>query len=169
MSIEYNPGVTFRGGELIGAGLERGADALGDAIKTHADNLKKLKGAKLLAEGYGLDTSTLGSVEEVQGALGAQIARQQQAARLREQQGTEAIPGFISAINQNQQPQPAIRTPDSMYLDLAGGGVPGTSMGARPGMDPRSAFAAAGPRAKSSRPPTFLSRRWMGQRRPNEF
>ena len=136
---------------MIGAGLERGAQSLADAIVQHKRDLDEKKGLRLVLQAHaadpnsGIDPERIDkmSIGEAKGAILASELRRQQAAGRAQAQATAAIPGFVDAIAENQRPQPAVRTPDSMFMDLAGGGVPGTTLGAWAGMDPRSAFADA--------------------------
>ena len=154
--MAYNPGVVFEGGQLIGQGIDRAAQTIGDAILQHKRDLQEKQGytqvLKALAsdpnngiDADSIDKMTLG---QAKGSIMAAEIRRQQAATRQQQQATAAIPGFLATYGQAQQPTPGnpnVQPPGSLFTSLAGGAVPPVATGnqRKPGLDARSALGLA--------------------------
>lgn len=154
----FNPNNVDRSGEILargmmsmGRGLESAAGSIADAITKSRAQTDELKGyhqiAKALAAdpANGIDPEALDKMDlgTVKGAIQAAEIRRQQAADRSAAIGNVAVAQALQEAAGAQLPQPAIRTPGTLAMDIAGGGVPGTSWGARPGMPAREALLQA--------------------------
>jgi hypothetical protein len=59
MSISYNPGVTDRSGELLGAGIRQAGASIADAIDSIKQQHDKLKATKAMVDAWGGDSSKM--------------------------------------------------------------------------------------------------------------
>lgn len=81
--MAYNPGITYRGGEYIAAGISRGVDSLSDAIARHQDETKnRAREYKALQEyadvmGYApKDATTTMNLDNLRGLVRGEEAKQ---------------------------------------------------------------------------------------------
>ena len=144
MSISYDPGVTFRGGELIGAGLERGAQSLSEAIIQHKRDLDEKKGLQLVLKAHaedpnsGIDPTSIDkmSAGEAKVAILASELRRQQAMNRQQAQRITSLANLGQSVGE-AMPNTGAPSPDFVAA-LMGQGTPNGARGplANPPMTP---------------------------------
>jgi len=140
MAISYNPGITNRSGELLGAGIERGAASLADAIEKIAQQHKELKAQQSMRDAYG---ELLGIPKESLEKMSAADTRKFNIVapikweQTKRQSAANAFQGFLTAFQKARQPQTATV---SRNMD---DGTPYTVPTTTPGLSLPDAFTRA--------------------------
>jgi hypothetical protein len=101
MPINYNPGVTFRGGELMSAGIDRGVENLTRSLNATVEMLTKKRDEHRayaqLAGTLGLDPKTV-TKEQVQATILGNEIKQRQEDRAREAGGRAATGNILQDL-----------------------------------------------------------------------